>query len=76
MAPLVSLFFLPENASQETPVPVMYWLSGLTCSDENFMQKAGAFKSAAEHGIAIVAADTSQEVMMFPMMRKAHTILA
>ncbi|GLO62478.1 S-formylglutathione hydrolase [Vibrio sp. MACH09] len=51
--------FLPENASQETPVPVMYWLSGLTCSDENFMQKAGAFKSAAEHGIAIVAADTS-----------------
>lgn len=51
--------FLPENASQDSPAPVMYWLSGLTCSDENFMQKAAAFQSAAEHGIAIVAADTS-----------------
>jgi len=40
-------------------VPVLYWLSGLTCTDENFMQKAGAFKKAAELGIAIVAPDTS-----------------
>ncbi|WP_053980098.1 S-formylglutathione hydrolase [Marinagarivorans algicola] len=40
-------------------VPVIYWLSGLTCTDENFMQKAGAFKVAAELGIAIVAPDTS-----------------
>lgn len=51
--------FLPPQASKETPVPVMYWLSGLTCTDENFMQKAGAFKKAAELGIAIVAPDTS-----------------
>ncbi|MCL1079105.1 S-formylglutathione hydrolase [Parashewanella spongiae] len=51
--------FLPPNATTNNPVPVLYWLSGLTCSDENFMQKAGAFKVAAELGIAIVAADTS-----------------
>jgi S-formylglutathione hydrolase len=36
-----------------------YWLSGLTCSDENFVQKAGAQRYAAEHGVAIVATDTS-----------------
>lgn len=51
--------FLPPNASSSHKVPVLYWLSGLTCTDENFMQKAGAFKVAAELGIAIVAPDTS-----------------
>lgn len=51
--------FLPPQASKENPVPVLYWLSGLTCTDENFMQKAGAFKAAAQAGIAIVAPDTS-----------------
>ncbi|MGX9417892.1 S-formylglutathione hydrolase [Vibrio sp. WJH972] len=51
--------FLPPNASKENKVPVLYWLSGLTCDDQNFMQKAGAFKKAAELGIAIVAPDTS-----------------
>ena len=40
-------------------MPVLYWLSGLTCTDENFMQKAGAHRVAAELGIAIVAPDTS-----------------
>ncbi|RKF17417.1 S-formylglutathione hydrolase [Alginatibacterium sediminis] len=51
--------FLPPNAAQDSPVPILYWLSGLTCSDENFMQKAGAFEAAAKLGIAIVAPDTS-----------------
>jgi S-formylglutathione hydrolase len=51
--------FLPPQANESAPVPVLYWLSGLTCTDENFMQKAGAFKVAAELGIAIVAPDTS-----------------
>lgn len=51
--------FLPPGVSKANPVPVLYWLSGLTCTDENFMQKAGAFKKAAELGIAIVAPDTS-----------------
>jgi len=39
--------------------PVCYWLSGLTCSDENFAQKAGAFPFAAKEGLAIVMPDTS-----------------
>ncbi|MGF1707670.1 S-formylglutathione hydrolase [Enterovibrio baiacu] len=51
--------FLPPQASETNKVPVLYWLSGLTCSDENFMQKAGAHRIAAELGIAIVAPDTS-----------------
>jgi S-formylglutathione hydrolase len=51
--------FLPPQASANHKVPVLYWLSGLTCTDENFMQKAGAQRMAAELGIAIVAPDTS-----------------
>jgi S-formylglutathione hydrolase len=51
--------FLPPQANEKNKVPVVYWLSGLTCTDENFMQKAGALKKAAELGIAIVAPDTS-----------------
>ncbi|OSQ43239.1 S-formylglutathione hydrolase [Thalassospira sp. MCCC 1A01428] len=51
--------YLPPQAGNGTTVPVMYWLSGLTCTDENFMQKAGAHRIAAELGIAIVAPDTS-----------------
>ncbi|MBU2923583.1 S-formylglutathione hydrolase [Colwellia sp. 4_MG-2023] len=51
--------YLPPQASNGDKVPVLYWLSGLTCSDENFMQKAGAQRIAAELGIAIVAPDTS-----------------
>ena len=50
--------YLPPQAEQ-CSVPVLYWLSGLTCTDENFVQKAGAQQHAAEHGIAIVCADTS-----------------
>ena len=50
--------FLPPQVEQGN-VPVLYWLSGLTCTDENFVTKAGAQRYAAEHGIAIVAPDTS-----------------
>ena len=50
--------FLPPQA-ERGPVPVLYWLSGLTCSEENFMIKAGAQRYAAEHGIMLVAPDTS-----------------
>ncbi|MGB2131457.1 MAG: S-formylglutathione hydrolase [Marinobacterium sp.] len=55
---MVFAIYLPPQA-QTQPVPVLYWLSGLTCTDENFMQKAGAQRIAAELGIAIVAPDTS-----------------
>jgi len=51
--------YLPPQANEHNKVPVLYWLSGLTCTDENFMQKAGALKMAAELGMAIVAPDTS-----------------
>ncbi|MBL53493.1 MULTISPECIES: S-formylglutathione hydrolase [Marisediminitalea] len=51
--------YLPPQCSSGAKVPVLYWLSGLTCTDENFMQKAGAQRIAAELGIAIVAPDTS-----------------
>ncbi len=50
--------FLPPQA-QTVRVPLLYWLSGLTCTDENFVTKAGAQQYAAEHGIAVVAPDTS-----------------
>ena len=50
--------FLPPQA-ETGPVPVLYWLSGLTCNDENFAQKAGAQRLASELGLAIVCPDTS-----------------
>jgi len=50
--------YLPPQV-EKGPVPVLYWLSGLTCTDENFVQKAGAQQYAAEHGIAILCPDTS-----------------
>lgn len=50
--------YLPPLADTRR-VPVVYWLSGLTCTDENFVNKAGAQRIAAELGIAIVAPDTS-----------------
>ena len=51
--------FLPPQASEENKVPVLYFLSGLTCTDENFAVKAGAQQWAAKHGIALVMPDTS-----------------
>ncbi|WP_415881792.1 S-formylglutathione hydrolase [Neptuniibacter sp. QD34_54] len=51
--------FLPPQTLAGEKVPVLYWLSGLTCTDENFIQKAGAQRIAAELGIAIVTPDTS-----------------
>ncbi len=50
--------YLPPQAKTQA-VPVLYFLSGLTCTDENFMAKAGAQRYAAEHGIMLVAPDTS-----------------
>lgn len=50
--------FLPVEAETK-PVPVLYWLSGLTCNDQNFVTKAGAQQYAAEFGVAIVCPDTS-----------------
>jgi S-formylglutathione hydrolase len=41
------------------PFPVLLWLSGLTCTEDNFTSKAGAYAAAAEHGVIVVAPDTS-----------------
>ena len=50
--------FLPPQAETQA-VPALYWLSGLTCTDENFSAKAGAQRIAAELGIALIMPDTS-----------------
>ncbi|MCV2216596.1 S-formylglutathione hydrolase [Thauera sp. Sel9] len=51
--------YLPPQATGGTKLPVLYWLSGLTCTEQNFITKAGAQRYAAEHGLIIVAPDTS-----------------
>lgn len=50
--------YLPPQAETEK-LPVLYWLSGLTCNEQNFITKAGAQEYAAKYGIIIVAPDTS-----------------
>lgn len=50
--------YLPD-VCQYKKVPVVYWLSGLTCTDENFSQKAGAFQAACDNQVALVMPDTS-----------------
>ena len=55
--------FLPPQARA---VPVLYWLSGLTCTEENFIVKAGAQRVAAELGLALVVPDTSPRGLKIP----------
>ncbi|CAN7172881.1 S-formylglutathione hydrolase [Pseudoxanthomonas sp. LjRoot168] len=50
--------YLPPQAGTQK-LPVLYWLSGLTCTEQNFITKAGAQRYAAEHGVILVAPDTS-----------------
>ncbi|WP_308064541.1 S-formylglutathione hydrolase [Escherichia marmotae] len=56
--PMTFSIFLPPPRDNAPP-PVLYWLSGLTCNDENFATKAGAQRVAAELGIVLVMPDTS-----------------
>src|SRR3569623_1302839 len=60
---MIFAIFLPSSYAQRSgqPFPVLYWLSGLTCNDQNFCQKAGgnAFAKAELEGIAMVMPDTS-----------------
>lgn len=55
---MIFALFLPEQ-SKAKQVPLLWWLSGLTCNDQNFVTKAGSQRIAAELGIAIIAPDTS-----------------
>lgn len=52
-----AVYFPPGAESKK--LPVLYWLSGLTCTEQNFITKSGAQRYAAEHGVIIVAPDTS-----------------
>lgn len=61
--------FLPPQAEKRT-VPVLYWLSGLTCNEQNFITKAGAQRFAAALGLAIVAPDTSPRNLDLPGDKK------
>ncbi|SDU16411.1 S-formylglutathione hydrolase [Halopseudomonas salegens] len=56
---MVFAVYLPPQADQGKPLPALYWLSGLTCTDENVMQKSGIQRLAAELGMVVVAPDTS-----------------
>ncbi|OGA81276.1 MAG: S-formylglutathione hydrolase [Burkholderiales bacterium RIFCSPHIGHO2_01_FULL_63_240] len=51
--------YLPPAALRGQACPVLYWLSGLTCTEQNFITKAGFQRHAAEHGLIVVAPDTS-----------------
>ncbi|MHB8248211.1 MAG: S-formylglutathione hydrolase [Acidithiobacillus sp.] len=57
-APMSFSVYLPPQAAPGL-LPVLYFLAGLTCTEETFMIKAGAQRYAAEHGILLVAPDTS-----------------
>lgn len=57
--------YLPPQA-RSGPVPLLTWLSGLTCTEENFTVKAGAQRYAAESGVALLAPDTSPRGLGLP----------
>ncbi len=54
-----SVFTPSEELHGPGPYPVLYWLSGLTCTEENFIIKSGAQRVAAELGLVLIAPDTS-----------------
>lgn len=51
--------YMPDEVKQKGKLPLLWFLSGLTCSEENFTVKAGAQRYACEHGVALIAPDTS-----------------
>ncbi|CAH1115691.1 unnamed protein product [Psylliodes chrysocephalus] len=58
--------YLPPQVDENKKLPVIYWLSGLTCSKANFIEKSGAQRYAAEYGIIIVNSDTSPRGLNIP----------
>jgi len=65
--------YLPPQA-QRAPVPAVYWLSGLTCTDDNFRVKAGAQRYAAELGLALVIPDTSPRGADVPDVKERYDL--
>src|SRR6478752_2821992 len=64
-SPMRFSVFTPPQAAQAR-VPVLYFLAGLTCTEETFMIKAGAQRLAAELGLMLVAPDTSPRGLNLP----------
>ena len=54
-----AVYLPPQAEDPEAKLPVLYWLSGLTCSERNFVEKAGGQRLAAEKGFVVVCPDTS-----------------
>ncbi len=69
--PMRFAIYLPPQ-TETARVPVLYWLSGLTCTDENFGTKAGAQRVATELGVAIVMPDTSPRGLGLPGEDEAY----
>jgi len=69
--PMRFAVFRPPQA-EHGPVPVLWWLSGLTCTEENVTVKAGAQRTAADHGVMFVAPDTSPRGLDLPGEHDAY----
>lgn len=54
-----NIYLPPATVEGKSAVPLLFFLSGLTCTEDNFMQKAGALQSAAREQLAICCPDTS-----------------
>ncbi|MCB2100683.1 MAG: S-formylglutathione hydrolase [Rhodobacterales bacterium] len=64
-SPMRFAVYQPPQA-RNGPVPVLFYLAGLTCTEETFMIKGGAQRLAAEHGLMLVAPDTSPRGLNLP----------
>lgn len=62
---MVFSVYLPPNTDL-AGAPILYWLSGLTCNDKNFVEKSGFQRYAAEHGVVVIAPDTSPRGLDLP----------
>lgn len=66
--------YLPSKKASNIIWPALYWLSGLTCTDENFATKAGAQRAAAQLGIVLVMPDTSPRGEGVPDVKDAYDL--
>ena len=64
MFPTVSLLM------EKVILQVIYWLSGLTCTDENFITKAGAQRCASKRGVVLICPDTSPRMLTLTLMTR------